>query len=216
MSSLVTMRTPEQHRFAPKAARSLTTMDSIRRECLRRIKKERQERVWRRRSSEPTAKKRSAREVLDDVLGGAEKRLRFDFEEELMLELEEEIALEAAESYTEELEREARLVEEAGAWHEANDDDRDLVLCPVCSQSYLTHHRGLRSFFECSHCHTRIADAGDGLGLPQLRYLLAQAFENHRLSGCDANPVFEPGPTFDGFSILMARCHSCAFYSAIM
>mmetsp|Transcript_7788 Transcript_7788/g.20230 ORF Transcript_7788/g.20230 Transcript_7788/m.20230 type:complete len:266 (+) Transcript_7788:32-829(+) len=245
------------------------SIDSIRRECLERLKRDPRACLegpqvalsW---QSKVTLAKR-ARDVLDDVLAESNaKRMRRtgvdaddapamdevrhrpaqeadedsagfispDDEAALIEELEAELSMLKAEvleteaaSYARDLELEAQCIEQLGQEYDEESNTQtatgqaSLVLCPVCRVGWLGHRRrhDFRSFFECSKCATRIADAEDGLGLMHFRTMLAQALEEHRLSGCDATPAFVTGPYFDGdFAILMCRCASCSFHTALM
>ncbi|KAJ8610012.1 hypothetical protein CTAYLR_006634 [Chrysophaeum taylorii] len=249
-----------RERLTPKEESRLVTVESIRRRCLDRIKRDRQASVWERRHADraiPVTIEKRARMLLDDVLALSAKRgesadeswstdshnssedaavddgdlISPDDEAALMVELEAELrAWEAEEyereaaTYAEDLEREARCVEEAGA--EFDDDQRyaadgedSLVLCPVCNGGWLerTVRYDYRASFDCRKCGIRIADHCDGLGLVHLRHLLARAFEEHRLSGCDARPTFMTDPRFGAdLAILLCRCANCNFCNAVM
>ena len=196
-------------RRSAKGLPSVTwTKDQIRRRCLERIKRDREAAVWRKRSS--------PRSVLHDVCD--EVLMTPEDEEELLRELEEELRAFEDECWAATLEAEALAIEAQADDFEENHDD-DEVLCPACEAGYLAYG-GLphqRSVIQCRHCGLTLEDGrtSDGLGLCDLRHLLARTFDDHSLSDCDSKLSFYVDPRISP-PILMARCTDCGFCAAVM
>jgi len=191
-------------RSHPKAWTPYATKEAIRRECLQRIKSERQKRVWRHRNRSPV--EAQARRVLAAVQEEA-WMMTPEEEEEIMAELRAELLTfeadawaeaddDEADHYARQLETEARLLEQ----------EDDVVLCPGCEQGYLAYDAADPSLVHCSECGLRVA-VDDGL--PHLRTLLAATYDDHAATGCPSKPSFYVDPRVGPF--LAARCSECQF-----
>mmetsp|Transcript_8013 Transcript_8013/g.9730 ORF Transcript_8013/g.9730 Transcript_8013/m.9730 type:complete len:203 (+) Transcript_8013:109-717(+) len=186
-------RTPMAPPRVVKGRYGKFSKEAIRRECLERIKKDREAQIWRRRTQkEITPMEEDARRVLDQVLAQSID-LSPDDEAELMAEIQAELLeFEAerwhyeADSFAEQIEAEARNLENAVSRYEKEATDQgEMILCPICNSGYLQlMQKEMHSCIQCNFCFTCLADGtlSDGLSLGDLRNILAQTYENHSLT----------------------------------
>ncbi|KAJ1457667.1 hypothetical protein M885DRAFT_514683 [Pelagophyceae sp. CCMP2097] len=212
---------PPRRRLPPKSRRSSTSsLESLRASCLDRIQKERAGRVWRSRSAAAAANedfgsgaRRVLREALAESWGGED--VSPDEEAELVAELEAELRAAQCESFTKQCDREARALEERAAEYEADEAcPSDIVLCPVCGGGYLAQSQTDYAI-RCPACALTLDDHFDGLGLPHLRLLLANAYEEH--GSCPGTLLFSAGAPFaTHVTALSACCGTCAYRTVVM
>ena len=136
-----------------------------------------------------------------------------DEEAELLAELQEELRLAQVESM---VEAESRLIDADVSEHmdaaSAAASQGDVVLCPVCTKAWLQHPPPYTAIC-CPRCGLTLNDHRDGIGLPQLREMLALAYQEHAATCCRGGLCFAlVCPPFDSsLTNLAASCDSCAF-----
>jgi len=144
--------------------------------------------------------------------------LTADEEAALVRELEEELRAyedeRCRDAISHELAMEALAVEAAGLAFDA--DDRGGVLCPVCSAGDLVEGAFDQSI-ACRACGLRLEDRLDGVGLDDLRALLAETFAAHAAGGggrppCGSRPRF----ALDAMRFLAATCADCGYHRIIV
>ena len=181
---------------------------------------EKEEEMIQKRREEEDEENREEEEELDEL--DIEWMLQMESEILASLQSEEnDMLLEYYESFRE---QEMEVVSEEGNQEEMyanhlqhmNGDDSKVVLCPICSRSYLLENRSVIFCSDADRCGFRMDSKSDSIGLRHTKQALGAVMSVHSQSNCCGTLDFTTTEMFGSGIHLVGECQTCQRYDIVL
>jgi hypothetical protein len=130
-------------------------------------------------------------------------------EDDILLEYYESFREQEMEAVSEESDQETMY---ATHLQHMNGDSSKVVLCPLCTKSYLLENR---SVIFCP-CGFRMDSRSDSIGLRHTKQALGAVMSVHSQSGCGGTLSFTTTEMFGSGVHLVAQCQTCQRYDIVL